>query len=695
MDPAQTRARSQPATTFEDGFGRRQHVVSATKDPVEVLVLKRELIAAPSFEAAVRERIEQVGRFHHDSFVRVRGLARLAKTESGVAVVFDRIEGTRLSTLLDPSQQRSLGAGGALMLVSQLLDALVAFHGAVSGGHGAIGPERLVLTPNGRLMVTDHVFGAALPKLPLRATELWEQLRVTVPPAATPVFDQQTDIVQAGSVALALMLGRPLGDSYPNRVGSGTAAMPMSAALKQLPDDVAGWISRAIQRRGYEPFVSSAAARDALAPAMAKLDRVRARTAVLAFYSGEAVESTPAPVTPIAVVQAPAPIAVAPARVAPAAVTEATAPVPAPVIAAARDAHPLAHAAEANDAEEEGPGLAFAASSVPVSSIRRFFVPMTRRTIGVAAGILMLLTTGGAFAAKSYFAPAKPAVVGRGTLAVTTTPAGASVVIDGQQRGRAPLTIELVEGEHVLQVGADGTSKTIAFTIAPGAQVSQVIDLPKAVAATGQLQIRTEPSGAKVQVDGQRRGVSPLTVEGLLPGSHTVTVEGQFGPVNQEVTIESGVTAALVVPLGAPNNAPVSGWMSIASPVDVQIFEKGQLLGSSRSERIMASVGRHDLDIANDALGFRVTRSITVVPGEVSSMRVDPPKGTLSLNAVPWAEVWIDGQRAGETPIGNIQVSIGQHEVVFRHPELGEQRYTPTVTLNGPARLSADLRRKP
>jgi hypothetical protein len=49
----------------------------------------------------------------------------------------------------------------------------------------------------------------------------------------------------------------------------------------------------------------------------------------------------------------------------------------------------------------------------------------------------------------------------------------------------------------------------------------------------------------------------------------------------------------------------------------------------------------------------------------------------------------------GETPIGNFAITLGSHEVVFRHPELGEQRFMSTVTLNAPARVTADLRRKP
>ena len=79
---------------------------------------------------------------------------------------------------------------------------------------------------------------------------------------------------------------------------------------------------------------------------------------------------------------------------------------------------------------------------------------------------------------------------------------------------------------------------------------------------------------------------------------------------------------------------------------------------------------------------------------EVTPIKIDFPKGTIALNAVPWAEVWVDGTKIGDTPIGNLSLVIGPHEIVFRHPDLGEQRHAATVTLNSPARLSVDLRKK-
>jgi len=66
----------------------------------------------------------------------------------------------------------------------------------------------------------------------------------------------------------------------------------------------------------------------------------------------------------------------------------------------------------------------------------------------------------------------------------------------------------------------------------------------------------------------------------------------------------------------------------------------------------------------------------------------------MSFNATPWAEVWIDGQQVGETPLGNVSVPAGPHEVLFRHPELGEKRVRTVVTLSEPAKVSVDLRQK-
>ena len=92
-----------------------------------------------------------------------------------------------------------------------------------------------------------------------------------------------------------------------------------------------------------------------------------------------------------------------------------------------------------------------------------------------------------------------------------------------------------------------------------------------------------------------------MTVE-LAPGQHSVTLESDLGSVTQTVTIEAGVPASLVVPLGATPGAVLSGWVSVNSPVVLELYEQGRLLGTSGIDRIMLPAGKHEIELASAAL---------------------------------------------------------------------------------------------
>ena len=319
-----------------------------------------------------------------------------------------------------------------------------------------------------------------------------------------------------------------------------------------------------------------------------------------------------------------------------------------------------------------------------------------RRKVGggraaVAAVLLLLLAGGGTMAARRYLGSAS---VTTGTVVVTTNPPGAQVALDGMPQGVSPTTLTVAAGTHVLELRAGGEPRTISLDVAAGAQLSQYIEMAKSP-QSGSLQVRTDPAGAKISVDGVPIGPSPVTVLELSPGEHTVVVQTEAGSTRQTVTVEAGATASLVAQLPIAQDSPASGWISVSSPKSVQLFEDGRLLGSSDSERLMVPTGTHHLDIVNEALGYRSARTVQVAAGKVSSITIELPKGTIALNAVPWADVWIDGEKVGETPIGNLPLPVGTHEIIFRHPDLGEQRQLATVTLTAPARLSVDMRKKP
>jgi hypothetical protein len=150
------------------------------------------------------------------------------------------------------------------------------------------------------------------------------------------------------------------------------------------------------------------------------------------------------------------------------------------------------------------------------------------------------------------------------------------------------------------------------------------------------------------------------------------------------------------VPAAAPpvDRSMLAGSVAVATPVPMQVFLKGRVVATTEAESFMLPVGTHDLEFVNTDVGYQARRAVTIQAGKTTTVRLDPPSGTVNINAVPWAEVWMDGQRIGETPLGNLQAPIGSRALVFRHPDLGERRATVFVTLKDAARISMDLRKK-
>lgn len=280
-----------------------------------------------------------------------------------------------------------------------------------------------------------------------------------------------------------------------------------------------------------------------------------------------------------------------------------------------------------------------------------------------------------------------------GLLTVTSNPIGAEVLIDGVRRGVTPLTTNIVVGAHKMTVRAGGVSKDLAITSKTNIELVQNIELGTPAPTTGALSVSSDPVGLKVAIDGKPRGVTPAVIAELSPGNHVVSLTGKGAPMERTVVIAAGATASLMI--SKPVEAAVAGVGSFAvtSAIEVQLFEGNNLIGSSQATRLYLPTGSHTITAVNEALGFRRSISVDVRPNETAKASLTLPNGTLSVNAQPWAEVFVDGKSIGETPIGNYALPIGTHDVVFRHPQFGERREPVTVGLGRPARVSVDLRK--
>jgi hypothetical protein len=117
------------------------------------------------------------------------------------------------------------------------------------------------------------------------------------------------------------------------------------------------------------------------------------------------------------------------------------------------------------------------------------------------------------------------------------------------------------------------------------------------------------------------------------------------------------------------------------------------LLKRGASGRIALSPGEHVLQLTNASLDFRATLRLAVASGRTTTEPVRLPNGQVSINALPWANVSIDDRSIGITPLGNLSLPIGLHEVLWSHPQFGERRQTVTVTERSPVGVGMDFTR--
>ena len=164
-------------------------------------------------------------------------------------------------------------------------------------------------------------------------------------------------------------------------------------------------------------------------------------------------------------------------------------------------------------------------------------------------------------------------------------------------------------------------------------------------------------------------------------------------PPSRSESPAAAKTASPASPIPVASPQALAGMLSVTAPVALRVLKRVGWLVQPRPIH-HAAAGN-----ARARVRERSGRVPRAAHGGHQAWSHERPQarrapGTLHINAVPWAEVWIDGEQIGETPIGNLQTRIGSREIVFRHPELGERRTTAMVTLKEPVRISMDLRKK-
>lgn len=111
-----------------------------------------------------------------------------------------------------------------------------------------------------------------------------------------------------------------------------------------------------------------------------------------------------------------------------------------------------------------------------------------------------------------------------GSLAVISSPPGASVRVDGVDRGETPYEGRgFAPGTHLVELRKEGYQNYRVQAILGANQRTEVAAILEPLPPPGRLAVTSNPPGAEVYLDGNLRGLSPVVIE-VDQGVHEVRV---------------------------------------------------------------------------------------------------------------------------------------------------------------------------
>lgn len=149
----------------------------------------------------------------------------------------------------------------------------------------------------------------------------------------------------------------------------------------------------------------------------------------------------------------------------------------------------------------------------------------------------------------------KPATTG--SVIISSHPQGASVRLDQDYLGVTPLTKSGIEsGVHALLIEKEGYELWDSVVTVRGGRVASII--ARLYPLYGVLDVRSVPSGASILLDGTFAGSTPGLIDGVIPGTHVVTITKEgYNPADVTAYVSAG-GRTLVYKRLAPGGALVA-----------------------------------------------------------------------------------------------------------------------------------------
>lgn len=262
-------------------------------------------------------------------------------------------------------------------------------------------------------------------------------------------------------------------------------------------------------------------------------------------------------------------------------------------------------------------------------------------------------------------------------LHVVTTPAGAAVFIDGNSKGRTPVTVSLPDAKpHLLDITKNGYS-SVRRTVIVGDGQKIPVDISLDV-VLGLALVRSTPAAASIRINGIDRGKTPLLVTDLPVGSYSVHVTA---PGYLKKDLQLVMKDRIPVEVNAELVSDAAGLKIASTPVGASVIINGAVQGVTPCDLPRIPGGECNLVVKLDGYA-EYKQMLRLVAGKSESLNITLNAMPSSLRVVTTpisAKVYINDQFKGEAPysIKNLQpgsykvrVELKGHDLIERDIEL-------------------------
>jgi len=202
----------------------------------------------------------------------------------------------------------------------------------------------------------------------------------------------------------------------------------------------------------------------------------------------------------------------------------------------------------------------------------------------------------------------------------------------------------------------------------------------------GDISISTTPSGAYIYLDNQNKGLTPVIIKDVLPGSHSIKLTlNEYDDWTTIIDVVEGSTTTISATL---NKTAI---YFTSTPSGAYIYLDNSHIGYTPFTKTKLIPGSHNIKLFSNGYDDWIT-TVNVVEGSTTPVSATLNKTAIYFSSTPsGALINLDNYNIGTTPFTKTQLLPGSHAIKLTLNEYDDWIDTVNVVEGSTTNVSAKL----